>query len=37
MKIITAKVLDQTPLELSQPIIIKPGKLIQISIPDEGI
>ena len=37
MKIITAKVLDQTHLELSQPIIIKPGKLIQISIPDEGI
>ena len=36
MKIITAKVLDRTHLELRQPIAIKPGKLIQISIPDEG-
>jgi len=36
VKVITAKVLDQTHLELRQPIAIKPGKLIQISIPDEG-
>jgi hypothetical protein len=36
MRIIVAKVLDQTHLELSQPIAAKPGKLIQLSIPDEG-
>ncbi len=33
MKIITAKVLDPTHLELSQPIPAKEGDLIEISIP----
>lgn len=36
MNIITAKILDPTHLELSQPIPAKPGESIQISIPDEG-
>ena len=36
MKIITAKLLDPTHLELSQPIAAPPGAIIQISIPDEG-
>ena len=35
MKIISAKVLDATHLELSQPIPAKEGDLIEISIPDE--
>ena len=35
MKIITAKVLDATHLELVQPIHVQPGALIQISIPDD--
>ena len=35
MRIITAKILDSTHLELSQPILAKPGESIQISIPDE--
>ncbi len=35
MKIITAKILDPTHLELSQPIPTKPGESIQLSIPDE--
>ena len=35
MKIITAKVLDPTHLELSQPIPAKEGDLIEISIPAE--
>ena len=34
MKIISAKVLDATHLELSQPIPAKTGDLIEISIPD---
>jgi len=34
MKVITAKILDATHLELSQQIAAQPGKLIQISIPD---
>jgi hypothetical protein len=33
MKIISAKVLDPTHLELSQPIAAKQGDLIEISIP----
>jgi hypothetical protein len=33
MKTITAKVLDHTHLELSQPIPAKEGDLIEISIP----
>ena len=33
MKIITAKVLDPTHLELSQPISAKTGELIEVSVP----
>lgn len=36
MKVIIAKIVDSTHLELSVPISVQPGKLIQISIPDEG-
>jgi hypothetical protein len=36
MKIINARLLDPTHLELSQPIAAPPGAIIQISIPDEG-
>jgi len=36
MKIIAAKVLDPTHLELSQPIPVQPGESIQISIPDDS-
>ncbi len=36
MRIIVAKILDPTHLELSQPISAQPGEFIQISIPDEG-
>ncbi len=36
MKVITAKIVDSTHLELSVPIPAQPGKLIQISIPDDG-
>jgi hypothetical protein len=35
VKIITAKVLDPTHLELSQPIPAKEGDLIEISIPTD--
>ncbi len=35
MKVITARILDATHLELSVPIPAQPGKLIQISIADE--
>jgi hypothetical protein len=35
VKIITAKVLDSTHLELSQPIPAKEGDLIEISIPTD--
>ena len=35
MRIITAKILDPTHLELSQPIPAQPGEHIHISIPDE--
>jgi hypothetical protein len=34
MRIISAKVLDATHLELSEPIPAKMGELIEISIPD---
>ncbi len=36
MKVISAKILDATHLELSQPIAIPPGATIEISIPDES-
>jgi len=36
MKVISAKIIDRTHLELSQPIPAKPGESILISIPDEG-
>ncbi len=36
MKVISAKILDATHLELSQPIAIPPGATIEISILDEG-
>ena len=36
MKIIDAKVLDPTHLELSQPIAVAPGESIRIAIPEEG-
>jgi hypothetical protein len=35
MKIIEAKILDTTHLELTQPISAERGKYIRISIPDE--
>ena len=35
MKIMQAKILDATHLELSQPIAARPGDVIVISIPDE--
>jgi hypothetical protein len=35
MKIIQAKILDATHLELSQPIAAQPGEMIVISIPDQ--
>ena len=34
MKVIKAKILDETHLELSQPILLQPGHYIQISIPE---
>ena len=34
MKIIQAKILDATHLELSQPIAAQPGEVIVISVPD---
>jgi hypothetical protein len=36
MKTISAKVLDPTHLELSQPISAAPGESIQIAIAEEG-
>ena len=36
MKVISAKILDATHLELSQPLSLPPGATIDISIPDEG-
>jgi uncharacterized protein (DUF885 family) len=35
MKVNTAKIVDSTHLELSVPIPVQPGKLIQISIANE--
>ncbi|ETX02951.1 MAG: hypothetical protein ETSY2_34460 [Candidatus Entotheonella gemina] len=35
MKVISAKILDATHLELSEPIAVPPGATIEISIPDE--
>ena len=35
MKIIEARIIDETHLELSQPIEAKPGDIIHISIPDQ--
>jgi hypothetical protein len=35
MKVITAKILDPTHLELSHPIQAPMGKLIRISIPED--
>ena len=34
MKLIQAKILDATHLELSQPIAAQPGEVIVISVPD---
>ena len=36
MKTISAKVLDPTHLELSQPISTSPGESIQVAIAEEG-
>ncbi len=36
MTIITAKILDPTHLELSEPISAKPGEIIQLSVLDNG-
>ena len=35
MKTISAKVLDPTHLELSQPISVSPGESIRIVVPDD--
>ena len=35
MRVITAKILDATHLELSQPLDARPGEVIQISLPAE--
>ena len=37
MKIIKAKILDATHLELSQPVLDNPGDDIVIAVPDIGI
>ncbi|MBA3404543.1 MAG: hypothetical protein H0U13_07675 [Gemmatimonadaceae bacterium] len=36
MRLISAKIIDRTHLELSQPIAAEPGAIIEISIPEEG-
>jgi hypothetical protein len=36
MRVITAKILDATHLELSQPLEAKPGDVIDISIPSDA-
>jgi hypothetical protein len=36
MKIITARLVNPTHLELSQPLAVPPGASLQIAIPDEG-
>ncbi len=35
MRVMTAKILDATHLELSQPLEATPGEVIQISLPSE--
>ena len=35
MRVISAKILDATHLELSQPLEASPGDVIQISLPSE--
>jgi hypothetical protein len=35
MRVISAKILDPTHLELSQPLEASPGDVIQISLPSE--
>ena len=35
MRVISAKILDPTHLELSQPLEAMPGEVIQISLPTE--
>jgi hypothetical protein len=35
MRVITAKILDSTHLELSQPLNARPGEVIEISLPSE--
>ncbi|MEX0613538.1 MAG: hypothetical protein WD738_10735 [Pirellulales bacterium] len=35
MRVISAKILDSTHLELSQPLEASPGDVIQISLPTE--
>ena len=36
MKIITAKIVDPTHVELSQPLTVPLGASLQIAIPEEG-
>jgi hypothetical protein len=36
MRVISAKILDATHLELSQPLEASPGDVIQISLPSES-
>ena len=36
MKLVDAKVLDATRLELTSPISVAPGESIRIAIPEEG-
>lgn len=36
MQLISAKILDSTHLELSQPLEAPPGDIIQISVPSDG-
>jgi hypothetical protein len=35
MRVITAKILDSTHLELSQPLELSPGEVIEISLPSK--
>jgi hypothetical protein len=36
MRVISAKILDATHLELSQPLNASPGEVIEISLPSES-
>ncbi len=36
MRLISAKIIDRTHLELSQPIGAEPGVTIEISVPEDG-